>query len=119
MKKLLVLLSLFITFALTTSCDDDCSQDALCTQVTGESTFRSTGCEKVFVCHKGKTLEISASALQAHLNHGDTEGTCETLSLGDISLEDGEIIELDCKYNLPFTHTRDNGDTWIFSEPNK
>lgn len=32
---------------------------------------------KVFVCHKGKTIEISESALQAHLNHGDAAGACE------------------------------------------
>lgn len=32
--------------------------------------------EKVFVCHKGKTLEIARAALEAHLKHGDTEGAC-------------------------------------------
>ena len=32
---------------------------------------------KVTVCHNGETLEISESALQAHLNHGDTYGPCE------------------------------------------
>ena len=33
---------------------------------------------KVDVCHKGKnTLNISISALPAHLDHGDTLGTCE------------------------------------------
>jgi hypothetical protein len=32
----------------------------------------------VKVCHKGKrTLRISASALQAHLDHGDTLGRCD------------------------------------------
>lgn len=39
--------------------------------------------EKVTVCHKPGTpaegtLQISLSALQAHLAHGDTEGTCAT-----------------------------------------
>ena len=32
--------------------------------------------EKIEVCHKGETIEISANALQAHLNHGDQVGTC-------------------------------------------
>jgi len=36
--------------------------------------------EKVLVCHKpsknGHTLSISASALPAHLGHGDTLGPC-------------------------------------------
>jgi hypothetical protein len=33
--------------------------------------------EKVLVCHGGKTTEIGASALQAHIDHGDTAGACE------------------------------------------
>src|SRR5690242_19304058 len=32
--------------------------------------------DKVFVCHKGKTISIDASALSAHLAHADTEGPC-------------------------------------------
>jgi len=32
--------------------------------------------EKMLICHKGKTLCISASAVPAHLNHGDKAGTC-------------------------------------------
>lgn len=40
------------------------------------------GNKKVTVCHKPNsknpvTIEISRSALQAHLNHGDREGTCK------------------------------------------
>ena len=35
--------------------------------------------EKVTICHKGKTITISSSALQAHLNHGDTEDACGTV----------------------------------------
>lgn len=31
---------------------------------------------KVTVCHNGETIEISESALQAHLNHGDYLGPC-------------------------------------------
>jgi len=32
--------------------------------------------QKITVCHNGKELSIAKSALTAHLNHGDTEGTC-------------------------------------------
>lgn len=35
------------------------------------------GNSKVAVCHKGRTITISASALKAHLNHGDVAGSCE------------------------------------------
>lgn len=34
------------------------------------------GTEKVEVCHKGKTITVSASAVQAHEDHGDTLGPC-------------------------------------------
>ena len=37
--------------------------------------------EKVTLCHKGKnTITISANALPAHLNHGDTRGTCSEIT---------------------------------------
>ena len=32
--------------------------------------------KKVTICHKGQTLEVAESAVQAHLNHGDTLGPC-------------------------------------------
>ena len=32
---------------------------------------------KVTVCHDGDELSVSESALDAHLDHGDTEGKCE------------------------------------------
>ena len=37
---------------------------------------KEPGAEKVFVCHKGKTLEIARPALDAHLKHGDAQGAC-------------------------------------------
>jgi tetratricopeptide (TPR) repeat protein len=33
--------------------------------------------EKVVICHNGKTLEVSANALKAHLAHGDKKGECD------------------------------------------
>lgn len=34
--------------------------------------------DKVYVCHDGKTLKIAESALDAHLDHGDTKGKCDS-----------------------------------------
>lgn len=55
------------------------------------------GSNKVQVCHKGKILCVSTGSLQAHLNHGDCIGQCETSSFrkaNTISYEEGiyEII---------------------------
>jgi hypothetical protein len=36
----------------------------------------AAGQDKVTICHNGRTLEVSQSALQAHLNQGDTVGAC-------------------------------------------
>jgi hypothetical protein len=35
------------------------------------------GGDKVTICHKGHTITVSRNALQAHLAHGDTIGSCE------------------------------------------
>lgn len=34
------------------------------------------GAQKVTICHDGKTIKVAKSAVAAHLNHGDTKGTC-------------------------------------------
>jgi hypothetical protein len=31
---------------------------------------------KVTICHKGQTIKVAASAVKAHLAHGDTVGKC-------------------------------------------
>ena len=33
---------------------------------------------KMDICHKGRMINIAASAVPAHLNHGDTLGACPT-----------------------------------------
>ncbi|MDO8492280.1 MAG: hypothetical protein Q7S34_01405 [bacterium] len=38
--------------------------------------FAGYGQDKVKICHKGKTLEVAAPAVQAHVKHGDTLGQC-------------------------------------------
>ena len=34
------------------------------------------GSDKDYVCHKGKTLHVGSSSIDAHLDHGDSDGTC-------------------------------------------
>ncbi len=39
--------------------------------------FGQNNNNKITICHKGETIEISINALQTHLNHGDAAGPCE------------------------------------------
>ena len=32
---------------------------------------------KILICHKGKTIEVSKNALHGHLRHGDKRGSCD------------------------------------------
>ena len=115
MKKILLLLLLFTAF---TSCSkDDCIQEALSERVTKNSSSKDSS-TSVQVCHNGNTLTINENALQTHLDHGDTEGSCETLSDGGLNFSDGEVVEIACNYELPFIHTADDGSQWYFSSPN-
>lgn len=41
--------------------------------------------KKITVCHKGEAIEISESALDAHIQHGDVEGPCVGMGEGTIS----------------------------------
>lgn len=45
--------------------------------------------DKVLVCHKGKTKCISASAVKAHLGHGDQLGAC-TITTSTITAREGQ-----------------------------
>lgn len=54
----------------------------------------SSKTNKVTICHvlgngKTKTIEVDENAVQAHLNHGDSLGACDTDSEGDGSEGDG------------------------------
>jgi len=112
-KVLLVLVAMFI-FA---SCEDNCTQEALSERITSGMNKGASSKGNVFVCHNGSTLEINSNALQAHLDHGDTEGECGTLSSGGLNFSDGEIVEIGCDYDLPFLHTDLDGNKWWFSSP--
>jgi uncharacterized repeat protein (TIGR03803 family) len=50
---------------------------------------------KVIVCHKGKELCISQSAVKAHLKHGDNVGSCSSVpSSGTVVSYDKETTDL-------------------------
>lgn len=52
---------------------------------------------KVHICHNGNTLCVAASAVQAHLNHGDFLGPCSSCGdrNGSFTLEQADQLELD------------------------
>ena len=108
MRKLGLLLLLSFAFI---GCEDDCLQSALCTKLSdGVSTLKG----KVDVCHNGISITIDYSALKEHLRHGDSEGKCVVLDDGGLVFRDGENVLIDCNFNLPFLHTRDNGEQWFY-----
>lgn len=118
MKKILLLLVVFI---LASCSKDDCTQDALCTKMTdgliaSKSTTASKG-DMVTICHYGVTIEVDENSLQMHLDHGDELGECKTLSDGGLVFRDGEVVEIPCKYDLPFIHVDDNGAQWLYEIP--
>jgi uncharacterized lipoprotein len=48
---------------------------AACSSIPADQAYK--GGDTVLVCHKGKrTLEVPASAGDAHINHGDRYGRC-------------------------------------------
>jgi hypothetical protein len=116
MKRVFILM-LFI--GLFVSCDkDECLQEAECIKLTDGTTEKNNQVRLentfVVVCHNGQNLTINESALQSHLNHGDSEGECESLSDGGLVFADGELVEISCSYNLPFIHVDENGASWLF-----
>jgi len=121
MKKVFLILVLALASFTFTSCEDECTQPALCTLVSqqdyGKSSYaKVTTSDKVDVCHNGMTISIDVTSLQDHLDHGDTEGECETLSDGGLVFRGGEVVEISCDYSLPFLHTTDNGTQWLYTE---
>ena len=134
MKKLFFILLLLAGSSLalmTTSCEDECTQEALCSSTSSalktNSAKSSTdwseyscGEDKYYVCHNGETLCIGGvEAVQNHLDHGDTLGECQTLSSGGLVFRDGEVVSIPCKYELPLIHVDENGRQWIYTVPNQ
>ncbi len=56
--------------------------------------------KKVTICHKGKTITISRSALPAHLRHGDTVGACPA---GGVAGGGANLGAVQSSQSLPFT----------------
>ena len=110
MKKLGLVLLIAMTFISCSS--DDCKQLALSERVSSQRSSLVT------ICHDGNTMQVNQNALQGHLNHGDSLGGCDVLSNGGLEFSDGEIVEIDCGFELPFMNTAEDGSVWFFSEPN-
>jgi hypothetical protein len=51
------------------------------------------------MCHKGQNFEFVEPSVQAHLNHGDTMGTCGGAGSGDMDGMDGmtAVLIMRCK----------------------
>ena len=59
------------------------------TNTCPDSAYSSNG-KKVNICHNGNDLEISVNALDTHLGHGDTCGSCEGFTnIGFASITEG------------------------------
>lgn len=83
MKKILlgcISLGILITIIIACTTEDSCE----CTATEYLTTSYKTS-DKVTICHNDNTIEIDTSALQSHLDHGDTIGECETLGIDDIN----------------------------------
>ena len=82
---------------------------------TGNNTGGGTdnGGQKITICHKtgnsgkGNTIEVSTSALQAHLNHGDKVGPCEATSTATSSK--GNNGNNNKNAMTPYTSTSEDG----------
>jgi len=58
---------------------------ALCLILSGNNVLAKK--DRVTVCHNGKDKEVNENALQAHLGHGDTLGTCA----GIVQIQGGQL----------------------------
>ncbi len=57
--------------------------------LVGSADARQRGGKgKVTICHKGRTIRVSESALPAHLRHGDDRGACDTIADDDRDNDD-------------------------------
>jgi LPXTG-motif cell wall-anchored protein len=69
------------TTAGETTAEETTAEETTAEETTAEETTapdEGSTAEQVTLCHKGtETITVDVSAEQAHLDHGDTEGTCE------------------------------------------
>ena len=118
LNSIFLMVALFV--ATLFSCHDDCTQTAFCTQVSSSSFAKSSG--NTTICHYDAdsntyvTISVDDKGLKGHQNHpnDDLTGACSTLSSVGLTFSNGEYVEIDCKYDLPFVYKDDNGVNWLF-----
>ena len=80
---------------------------------------QGNGTDKVIICHKAadqsKTIEISTSALDAHLAHGDSVGPCETPAVPEFGLIQGAVALVSSGGAFYFIKQKDN--SVVITEP--
>jgi hypothetical protein len=96
--------------------------------------LHKAGGAKVTVCHTSgngaKELSVNANALQAHLDHGDTEGTCAIVSSMTVTVpattfylspstnQTGVAIPLDVALNISYKNKWRGNSNGDWSNPN-
>lgn len=117
MKNFLYLLIIILASLTFISCDDDCSQEAIKTELLSTFNRSSSNCEEGEVewCLNGKTLCLPEEPDLGMVAAGAVLGNCDTLSNTGILTGESYIVEIDCKYELPFIHTDEDGRTWQYT----
>lgn len=64
-------------YTITITDANGCSETATINVEVIDVSCGNSNQSKVEICHNGRTICISQNAVQAHLNHGDTLGSCE------------------------------------------
>jgi len=86
--------------------------------------------DKVLVCHRDRTISVAVAALSAHLNHGDTQGSCEEgeeeeegeemgrdLSPGDYKFVQIDVICARCGQRVPVSLLTHVGPKYLEGDP--
>ncbi len=74
--------------------DDNDADDPVVDEGDGDAEDGDAG-EMVSVCHNGRTITVAASAVDAHIAHGDSMGPCEDAEEGDAGESDVDEGEAD------------------------
>jgi endonuclease/exonuclease/phosphatase family metal-dependent hydrolase len=74
------------TYTVTVTDANGCTNEqAIVVTVIDVQCGNNSNNPKVEICHNGKTICVSQQAVQAHLNHGDTLGSCDMTNEVSIS----------------------------------
>ena len=77
-----------ITYTVSSGCGSPASSFKTLTVTATQNTSCGPRNDKVIVCHNGQQLCISASAVAAHLAHGDILGPCPTVVTRSFNQQD-------------------------------